>query len=58
MLRGNSILIYGLQQHAGKILGGKELVLLVSLIRFPDSAQSCCWLEPVLAEEKISVKVK
>jgi hypothetical protein len=52
-LAKNSILIYGLQQDAGKILGGKELEVPV-----PDSARSHCRPEPVLAEINFSVKVE
>ena len=53
-LAGNSILIYGLQQDAGKILRGKELVLPIA--RF--HAKLLLGLERVLAEEKFSVKVE
>jgi hypothetical protein len=53
-LAKNSILIYGLQQDAGKILRGKELVLPIA--RF--HAKLLLGLERVWAEEKFSVKVE
>lgn len=52
-LAGNRVLVYGLQQVAGKILCGKELVSFS-----PDPGEIIAGLGPVSAEMKFSVKVE